>query len=173
MAGMAGSGRTTPGLSSLGEGAQLGEDEGEAVDGHIELGWQSELDAALAEIDLRLSYPRRRATDIQPTPPNLGHPEITSEMIDEIAWRVSALLRGDGGEPPEATAVAAGISQSMPVVSAPVAPLPSAPLPEQPEPLAPGIALTLRLRWPFFRLPWRFLRRRRQAMISLSGYRVT
>ena len=75
--------------------------------------WQRELDVAIAEIDSRLSHPRRRATDVQPTLPHLGQPEITSEMIDEIAWRVSELLRGDGGEPAKATAVAAAISRSV------------------------------------------------------------
>jgi hypothetical protein len=167
---MAGPGRTTLGVSTPGEGAQLSEEAGEPLEWQRPLEWQSELDVAIAEIDSRLSHPRRRATDIQPTLPHLGQPEITTEMIDEIAWRVSELLRGDGGQPVKATAVAAAISRSM---TPPSAPRPPAPLPEEPEPLPQGIALTIRLRRPFFRLPWPFRRRRRQSMITFSNYRVS
>jgi hypothetical protein len=148
------------------EDAQLSEELGEPLE------WQSELDVAIAEIDSRLSHPRRRATDVQPTLPNLGQPEITSEMIDEIAWRVSELLRGEGGQPAKATAVAAAISRSV-TAQAPRATRPPAPPPEEPEQLPPGIALTIRLRRPFFMLPWPFRRRRRKPMITFSDYRVT
>lgn len=164
---MAGPNRTTPGVSTLGEDGQLSEDAGEPLE------WQSELDIAIAEIDSRLSHPRRRATDVQPTLPNLGQPEVTSEMIDEIAWRVSELLRGDGGPPAKAATVAAAISRSM-TAQAPRLPRQPAPLPEkEPEQLPQGVALTIRLRRPFFRLPWPFRRHRRQAMITFSDYRVS
>ena len=167
MGSMAGPGRTTPGVSTLGEDGQLSEDAGEPLE------WQSELDIAIAEIDSRLSHPRRRATDVQPTLPNLGQPEVTSEMIDEIAWRVSELLRGDGGPPSKAAAVAAAISRSM-TAQAPRLPGKPAPLPEEePQQLPHGVALTIRLRRPFFRLPWPFRRHRRQAMITFSDYRIT
>ena len=172
MGSMAGPGRTTSEVSTLGEDAQPSEGKAETLEWHDPLEWQSELDVAIAEIDSRLSHPRRRATDVQPTLPNLGQPDITTEMIDEIAWRVSELLRGDGGPPVKATAVARAISQSMPD-QAPRAPRPSAPLPEEPEQLPAGVALTIRIRRPFFRLPWPFRRRRRQAMITFSDYRVT
>lgn len=171
MGSMAGPGRTTSGVSTLGEDAQPSEDAGEALEWQRPLEWQSELDVAIAEIDSRLSHPRRRATDAQPTLPHLGQPEITTEMIDEIAWRVSELLRGDGGQPVKATAVVAAISRSM--TTPPPAPRPPAPLPEEPEQLRQGIALTIRLRRPFFRLPWPFRRRRRQSMITFSNYRIT
>ena len=171
MGSMAGPGRTTSGVSTLGEDAQPSEDAGETLEWQRPLEWQSELDVAIAEIDSRLSHPRRRATDIQPTLPNLGQPEITTEMIDEIAWRVSELLRGDGSRPVKATAVAAAISRSM--TTPPSAPRPPAPPPEEPEQLPQGIALTIRLRRPFFRLPWPFRRRRRQSMITFSNYRIT
>ena len=169
---MAGPGRTTSEVSTLGEDAQPSEESDETLEWHDPLEWQGELDIAIAEIDSRLSHPRRRATDIQPTLPNLGQPEITTEMIDEIAWRVSELLRGDGGEPAKATAVAAAISRST-APPAPVAPRPPAPLPQEPEELPAGIAITIRIRRPFFRLPWPFRRRRRQAMVTFSDYRVT
>ena len=169
---MAGPDRTTPGVSTLGEDAQLSEDAGETLEWQDPLEWQGELDIAIAEIDSRLSHPRRRATDVQPTLPNLGQPEITSEMIDEIAWRVSELLRGDGGAPAKATAVAAAISQSMTTAET-RPPRPPAPKPQEPEELPQGIALTIRIRRPFFRLPWPFRRRRRQAMITFSDYRVS
>ena len=126
---MAGPGRTASGVSTLGEDAQPSEEAGETLEWQGPLEWQSELDVAIAEIDSRLSHPRRRATDIQPALPNLGQPEITSEMIDEIAWRVSELLRGDGGAPAKATAVAAAISRSMTTAQAPPALRPPAPLP--------------------------------------------
>ena len=93
------------------------------------LTWQRELDVAIADIDSRLSHPRRRATDVQPTLPQLGQAEITSETIDEIAWRVSELLRKDGGTPYRADAVAAAITQSVAARDAwrkPAATLPSA-----------------------------------------------
>jgi hypothetical protein len=173
MGSMAGPGRTASGVSTLGEDAQPSEEAGETLEWQGPLEWQSELDVAIAEIDSRLSHPRRRATDIQPTLPSLGQPEITSEMIDEIAWRVSELLRGGGGEPAKATAVAAAISRSMTTAQAPPALRPPAPLPEEPEELPQGIALTIRIRRPFFRLPWPFRRRRRQSMITFSDYRVT
>lgn len=162
---MAGLGRTALGVSTPSEDAQPSADAGEP------LVWQRELDVAIAEIDSRLSHPRRRATDIQPTLPHLGHPEITSEMIDEIAWRVSDLLRGDGGEPAKATAVAAAISRT--VASQARDPRPPAPPPEEPERLPHGVALTIRLRRPLFRLPWPFRRRRRHAMITFSDYRIS
>ena len=131
------------------------------------MAWQRELDVAIADIDSRLSHPRRRATDVQPTLPQLGQPEITSETIDEIAWRVSELLRKDGGTPFRADAVAAAISQSV------AAPTPGAsqPYPAERERMPDGIAVSLRIRRPFFR--WPFRRRRKQAMITFSDYRVT
>jgi len=160
-----------PGVSTLGEDAQPDAEARETLEWQGPLEWQSELDVAIAEIDSPPSHPRRRATDMQPTLPHLGQPEITSEMIDEIAWRVSELLRGDGGEPARATAVAAAISRSM--AAAPLPPRPPAPPPEEPEQLPQGIVLTIRLRRPFFRLPWPFRRRRRQSMITFSSYRVS
>jgi hypothetical protein len=59
------------------------------------LDWQGELEAHLADLDGRLRHPRRRATDTdrQPTLPELGQVEITTELLDEIAWRVSEQIR--------------------------------------------------------------------------------
>src|SRR5689334_6562695 len=59
------------------------------------LEWQSELDSAMADIDSKLQHPRRRATDAGPQPqlPELGQIDLTSELLDEIAWRVCQAMR--------------------------------------------------------------------------------
>src|SRR5262245_34350019 len=103
--------RATPVVSTTSEDAQLREFASEAQMSPGEpLAWQRELDVAIADIDSRLSHPRRRATDVQPTLPQLGEPEISTETIDEIAWRVAELLRKDGaGVPYRGDAVAAAI----------------------------------------------------------------
>ena len=133
------------------------------------LEWQSELDSAMADLDSRLSHPRRRASDKGTPPPKLpelGTIEITSELLDEIAWRVSQQMRRQ--QPAVATldtvTPAAVPPNEMPPVAAPERPhLPS------------GIALTIRVRRPLFRFRWRFWRRsrRRQAMMLFSDYRVS
>jgi hypothetical protein len=161
---MAGPGRITPGVSTPGEDAQPSE-AGEP------LAWQSELDVAIADIDSRLKHPRRRVTDEPPAPQNI-QPAITSEMIDEIAWRVADLLKRDGSSPVEGTAMAAAISKTV-AAPRPRAPEPPAPPPPEPKRLPHGIAMTIRVRKPFFRLPWPFRRRRRQAMIMFSDYRIS
>jgi hypothetical protein len=169
---MTGPPRTPPGASLPGEDAQSSETAGDPLE------WQNELDVAIADIDSRLRHPRRRATDVQPAAARRGG--LTMEVIDEIAWRVAELLRGDGGPPVTAIDVAAAISKTVkssektaarPTASRQPAPLPP-PIPE-PKQLPPGIALTLRIRKPFFRLPWPFRRRRRQRMIMFSDYRVS
>jgi len=128
---MAGQGRITRGVSTPGGDVQFNETDKPLV-------WQSELDIAIDDIDARLKRPRRRVTD-EPAAQN-SQPAITSEQIDEIAWRVT---------PPPALA------------------------PPEPKRLPDGIAITIRVRRPFFRLPWPFRRRRRQAMIMFSDYRIT
>jgi hypothetical protein len=157
--------RTKP-VVDLGEDAQFSEPTAEP------LAWQRELDVAIADIDSRLTHPRRRATDIQPAPPQIGQLEVTAEAIDEIARRV-AELRGNAG-PVQPGAMADAISKT--VAAAPKraarATLPP-PVPE-PEPtrLARGIVISIRIRRPFFR--WLFRRRsRRQRMITFSDYRIT
>ena len=150
-----------------GADAQLSEFASEPGD-LTELAWQRELDVAIADIDSRLSHPRRRATDVQPTLPQLGQPEITSETIDEIAWRVAQLLRKDGSTTPyRGDAVAAAISQTV-APPAPVTPPPPRP---QRQRLRSGIAVAIRLRRPFFR--WPFRQRRKRAMITFSDYRIS
>jgi hypothetical protein len=131
------------------------------------LEWQSELDSAMLDLDSKLSHPRRRASDVAPQPmlPQLGQVDITSELLDEIAWRVAEQMR-----------------RSASAVSAPEAPIAAAPLPPPaPAPVTPlppvipeGVAVVIRLRRPLF--SWKFWRRRsrrRQQMITLSDYRVT
>jgi hypothetical protein len=164
---MTGSGRTTPGVPTPSEEVQSRETSGEP------LPWQRELDVAIADLDSRLKHPRRRVTDAQPTLPQLGQPEVTSEMIDEIAWRVAKLLQRDGSAPAPGTTVAAAIAKTVTADPDPAAPIPPAPAAVAPEPkrLAHGVALSIRIRRPLFR--WPFRRRRRQAMITFSDSRIT
>ena len=140
-------------MSTPGEDAQIDEHSGELLE------WQGELDVAIAEIDSRLSHPRRRATDAEPAH---TQPQLTPEMIDEIAWRVADLLKRDG--PVQGTTVAAAISKTVAAAPAP---------PPEPRRLPEGTAVTIRVRRPFFRLPWPFRRRKRQSMIMFSDYRVS
>jgi hypothetical protein len=167
--------RVAPAVSAPGENAKRSEflsEPKERPSAPVErrgepLPWQSELDVAIADIDSRLSHPRRRATDVQPTLPQLGQPDITSETIDEIAWRVAELLRQEGAAPKGGEAVAAAIAQT---VAAP-APVIDNPFPTERDLMPGGIAISLRIRRPFFR--WPFRRRRKRAMITFSDYRVT
>ena len=157
-------GRVPSGVSSPGEDAQIDETAGEALD------WQHELDVAIADIDSRLKDPRRR---VEPAAPQNTQPAITSEAIDEIARRVADLLKRDGAAPAQGITMAAAISQTV-APQRTGAPQPPAPLPPEPKRLPHGIAMTIRVRKPFFRLPWPFRRRRkRQAMIMFSDYRIS
>ena len=164
---MTGPAGTPPGASSPGEAAQSSEASSEPLE------WQNELDVAIADIESRLRHPRRRATDVRPAaaPPR----GMTTEVIDEIAWRVAALLRDNGGPPVTATDVAAAISKTMttPVPARAASRQPAPPPAPKPEPSAHGIVLTLRIRTPFFKLPWPFRRRKRQRMIMFSDYRIS
>jgi hypothetical protein len=166
IANMTGPNRRTPGVPTAGESAQLSETAGEP------LPWQSELDVAIADIDSRLKHPRRRVTDEQPTLPQLGAPEVTSEMIDEIAWRVAELLQRDGKGPVQGTTVAAAIAKTVSAAPPPVRRAPVAPPPPESRKLSHGIALSIRIRRPLFRWPFR-RRYRKQAMITFSDYRIT
>ena len=125
------------------------------------LEWQGELDSAMRDIDTRLKHPRRRATDSdeQPTLPQLGQVELTSELLDEIAWRVSEQMRRSMPFAPETPAA--------------VEPAPAA-APSSRESMAPGIAVTIRIRRPLFRFRLRFWRRRvrRESLMQFSDYRV-
>jgi len=128
------------------------------------LEWQSELDSAMSDLDSKLSHPRRRASDVaapQPTLPQLGRIDVTSELLDEIAWRVAEQMRrtqaGAALAGPAASAAAPGVAAVPP-----------------PPPMPDGAALVIRLRKPLF--SWKFWRRRsrrRQSMITFSDYRVS
>lgn len=109
------------------------------------LAWQGELDVAIDDIDSRLKHPRRRVTD---------------------------LLKREGALQAPGTAVAAAISKTVAAASPRAAQPAPPPLPE-PKRLPHGIAMTIRIRRPFFRLPWPFRRRKRQAMIMFSDYRIS
>jgi hypothetical protein len=139
-------------MTTPGENAQL-----RATAGPTErLEWQSELDSALADIDARLTHPRRRASDVVAQPAEqaeLSQVNITSELLDEIAWRVSQQMRRQ-----------AALEAPLLAAKAVVAPQPP-PAPVSTEPaIPPGVVLVIRFRWPF---------RRRKKMIQLSDYRGT
>jgi hypothetical protein len=148
-------------MSNTGENAQS-----RAIPSSEGLEWQSELDSAMSDIDSRLRHPRRRASDkgAQPQLPELGQIELTSELLDEISWRVSEQIRRT-----QAFASAA----TPPVANIP----PTAAAPEPAAPAMPdGVAIVIRFRWPLFRLPFgsgRSRRRKREAMIQLSDYGIT
>jgi len=132
------------------------------------LDWQNELDASMEDIDDRLTHPRRRATDVGP------RPNLTPEMMDEIAWRVADQLRKHGLEvPARRGAVVEGMA---PPAAEPPAPAESAPTPpraparRQPPPppqkqddgLRPGKMVMVRYRMPSLPWPFRLLFRRRK-----------
>lgn len=119
-----------------------------------ELEWQDELDSAMADIDLRLRHPRRRASDAgkQPTLPELGQVDLTSELLDEISWRVAEQVRRS-----QANAAAAAAPAETPFRPTAV------PSPVQAE-MPNGAALVIRLRSPLFTWP-RWLRRRRKRHV--------
>lgn len=161
---MTGPSRINAAVPTPREDAQSSETTGEP------LAWQRELDVAIADIETRLSHPRRRVTDVaQPTLPQLGQPEITSEMIDEIAWRVSERLRRHGTQLPDGGTMADFISESVATPDRRAVP-PPAPVIE-PRQLPHGIAIAIRIRRPFFR--WPFRRRRKRSMITFADHRVT
>ena len=142
------------------------------------LDWQSELDSAMSDIDSRLRHPRRRANDAaaQPTLPQLGQVDITSELLDEIAWRVSEQIRRS--QTPAATAstptaqAAPGAAENQALWKSP----PQWPDGFEPEAVEPpplsNAAMVIRLRWPVFRWPFRRLLGKRQVT-SIGGYRAT
>jgi hypothetical protein len=111
------------------------------------LEWQRELDATMEAIDSRLVHPRRRATDTgpQPTLPGLGEVNLTTELLDEIAWRVAEQMRR------HALAFPTPAAEAIP-----------APPPEQEVSLRPGKMLMIRYRMPHLPWPFRLLQRRRR-----------
>lgn len=118
------------------------------------LEWQGELDATMAEIDSRLVHPRRRATDTapQPTLPGLGQVNLTTELLDEIAWRVAEQMRRHALVFPTPAEVA---KPAPPPVEAS---------------LRPGKILMIHYRMP--RLPWPFrLLQRRRYRLTPIGHR--
>jgi len=127
------------------------------------LEWQGELDAHLAELDSRLTHPRRRSTDAdrQPVLPELAHIEMTAELLDEIAWRVAEQIRRNGR------------SEPAPAPDPAVAPGPPLESEMEETDLRPGTLLLIRYRLP--QLPWPFSllqRRRRKKQHPLTTARV-
>lgn len=110
------------------------------------LEWQRELDATMEDIDTRLTHPRRRATDTgpQPTLPGLAEVNLTTELLDEIAWRVAEQMRRHAMAFPAAEATPA----SAPPVKEPT--------------LRPGKMVMIRYRMPLLPWPFRLLQRRRR-----------
>jgi hypothetical protein len=108
----------------------------------------------MADIDDRLTHPRRRAADRErlPVVPELGPVRITNELLDEIAWRVAQQIR-KSGKP----ATADNVTQAL---SEPVA----APPPATPDPsLRPGKILMIRFQMPLLPWPFRLLQTRKPA----------
>jgi hypothetical protein len=134
------------------------------------LEWQGELESHMADLDVRLEHPRRRATDAarQPTLPDLGQAEITSELLDEIAWRVAEQIRVQRAPAPSLpgasakTGERAGGDDFVSELDAPRSDAASGAHTEwtSGSGLRPGTVLMIRFRMP--RLPWpfRLLRRR-------------
>lgn len=124
------------------------------------LDWQGELDSALAELDHRLTNPRRRVTDgDRPTAaPPAAPVEMTPELLDEIASRVAAKIRR--------TYVDMPLPPPRPVPPAPPADEHDAPR------LKPGKMVMIRYKMP--RLPWplRLLQRRRKKEHPLTTARL-
>lgn len=124
------------------------------------LEWQSELDSVMTDIDDRLTHPRRRASDTGPQPmlPELGQVDLTTELLDEIAWRVAEQLRRHQA----AAAAAPGPGPT----AVPTAPRPQAAPPASVEPapaaLRPGKMILIRYRMPTLPWPFRLLQRRRR-----------
>jgi len=157
---MAGPLRVSDGDESPGETAQ----PSEIMTPQEKLEWQAELDSAFGALDSRLSHPRRRATDLgtQPTLPELGHVEITSELLDEIAWRVAEQLRQSAAARAEASGSPA-VPADRSARSAVPARLPAPAPVSVASGMRPGTVMMIRFRWPL-RLPWpfRLLQRRRR-----------
>lgn len=134
------------------------------------LEWQAELDSAMADIDTRLRHPRRRASDHgpQPTVSDLSQVNLTSELLDEIAWRVTeAIRKQDAATAATAGPVAPAAEATTPNPSADFASEPEL----EPERPANGAAITIRIRRPLFRPPWR-KRTSKQALITFADYRI-
>jgi hypothetical protein len=145
-----------------------------AADPLERLEWQHELDSAMSDIDSRLQHPRRRAGDAvpQPTVTQLGQVDMTGELLDEIAWRVTEQIRRSRIATAP-TAPASEPSAYPPARSALWQSPPAWPEAFEPESApASDAALVIRLRRPLFRWPFRRLFGRRQAT-SIGGYRAT
>ena len=116
---------------------------------------QPELDARATEIDLRLRHPRRRVTDAEyhPSLPDLERVPLTSELLDEMAWRVAEQMR-----------------RHAPIIIPTSEPLTTLFPSEEPDPeLKPGKMMMISFRMP--RLPWplRLLQRRRHPTTTIQG----
>ena len=130
----------------------------ESMSAEEKLEWQAELDSALAQIDTRLRTPRRRATDDPQAPiPEREQPEITGDMLDQIALKVAEhLRRSQVVSMPGAVA-----KEASPRLQRAPAPVRQPEPPPEPEPqLRPGKMLAIRVRWPLFR--FRLFRRQRR-----------
>lgn len=120
-----------------------------------QLDWQDELDSAMADIDVRLRHPRRRASDQgrQPMLPELSQVDLTSELLDEIAWRVSEQIRRS-----QANGAAADAPPRPTMVPSP-----------QRDGSPSHAALVIRVRTPLFRWPrWFRKKRKRHGLTTLK-----
>lgn len=145
------------------------------------LEWQGELDSAMSEIDDRLTHPRRRATDLTRPPvlPEMGNVRVTSELLDEIAWRVAQQIRNNG-EQATAANVTKALQEPRPQAPVTARPAPSRPLVPPAPPasstsggLLPGKILIIRFKLPV--LPWPLsllLRRKKEQPLATARLRA-
>ena len=126
------------------------------------LDWQDELNSAMATIDDKLQHPRRRASDIadQPTLPQLGQIDLTSELLDEIAWRVTQQIQRTQRMQGDLALAPADV------------PVPAPPIEPEKPPTPRDVAMVIRIRRPLLRWPFRVFRRRRHRH-SLTTVRLS
>jgi hypothetical protein len=117
-------------------------------DDRVCLEWQFELDSALETIESTMPIKRRRATDPPDSPP-FPRPEhkltITPEILDALALRVCDRMMTDRRFMPEPGAAAEFEPRS-----------------------SSRAAISIRFRWPLFRLPFARSRRRR-TVVGIFG----
>lgn len=119
----------------------------------------------MADIDDRLVNPRRRAADgnRQPVLPELGAIPVTTELLDEIAWRVAEQIRrGDAALPAPRPAPVEAMTTAAAPAPPRIAPAPAPPRPAEREAceLRPGKIVLIRYKLPLLPWPFRLLQRR-------------
>jgi hypothetical protein len=163
------------------------------------LDWQGELDAAMADLDVRLTNPRRHVRGSnRPVTRGADNVQIPPALVEEIARRVADQIRQPGGPPAVSSRPAAPAKPSQPSPASPPArrqaplarpetpaprantPAPTADAPPPPQrtetvkaPLGPGKTLRVRYQLPALQWPLSLLlRRRRKKQHPLTTARL-